>query len=394
MTRVPPSFDILVVAFAAHRGASPRGARTRAIVRALETRGASVRLIAPPATETNGDRGATAASGRKTASPAQWLVERGKRAAAAVLVDKHEPRARREAARLPDARGALLIGAPFSPIAYAARTLTRSGTPYVVDVGDPWVLTARPEDAPSRIAGRRARTLERHLWDGATAGIVTTFPQADALHRDVRADLPLLVRPNGYGDKFRDLSGRYGTPARRDGVLRLAHFGMISSPRLDVSTVLRKLAAAGRWHRVELHQYGPVWNDQLDGLPEPIEVVRHTVLPWEQVVRLAPTFDAVVVVGNHNSAQMPSKAVEYMTLPTPRLAVVNGQADDALTRYLDGRPGWLVAPHDASDLPARLDAFVRARIDGELAPPLSEGWTAVSEQLVTFVLDQLSRGTE
>lgn len=392
MTNETDDVDVLIVAFAAPRQASPRGARTRAIVRALTARGATVRVIAPAATASPDAPPATGTRGRAIEVPKRWLVERGKRAAASILVDKHEPRARLETLRLPRAGGALLIGAPFAPIGLAARALTRTGTPYVVDVGDPWVLTARPEDAPRGIAGRRSRRLEAGLWGGAAAGIVTTLPQADALHRTVRADLPLLVRPNGYADEFRGLAPSDPPSSPQRGVLRLAHFGMISSPRLDVSSVLRRLIASGRWDRVELHQYGPVWNTQLDGLPDPIKVVRHAVLPWDQVVKLAPTFDAVVVVGNHNSAQMPSKAVEYMTLPTPRLAVVNGHADDALTHYLEGRPGWLVAAHDADDLAARLETFVRTRIDGELAPPLSEGWTAVSAQLATFVLDHLPSG--
>ncbi len=230
------------------------------------------------------------------------------------------------------------------------------------------------------------------MWGRAAAGIVTTKPQADALRHSVRADLPLLVRPNGYADRFLEPAGPIKPSGARTDVLRLAHFGMISSPRLDISSVLRRLAASKRWTRIEFHQYGPVWNAQLDGLSDPIEVVRHSVLPWNDVVQLASSFDAVVVVGNHNSAQMPSKAIEYMTLPVPRLAVVNGHPDDAMTQYLEGRQGWLVAPHGSDDLPDRLSGFVRARDEHELKPPPSESWTAVSEQLATFVLGQLSYG--
>ena len=76
----------------------------------------------------------------------------------------------------PSARGALLIGWPFSPIYLAAVRLVAAGVPYAVDVGDPWVVTANPGDW-GRVWGRfrgRARAAETFLWENAAAGVVTT----------------------------------------------------------------------------------------------------------------------------------------------------------------------------------------------------------------------------
>ena len=98
----------------------------------------------------------------------------------------------------PSGRGALLIGWPYSPIYIAASHLVAAGIPYVVDVGDPWVLTEpAPPRGPRRLSVLRAKAAETFLWRHAAAGVVTTEMQASGL-RALFPDLELLVRPNGY----------------------------------------------------------------------------------------------------------------------------------------------------------------------------------------------------
>ena len=68
--------------------------------------------------------------------------------------------------------------------------------PYVVDAGDPWVLTSsRPE---ARAIGRVEAQSRIRLWDGAVGGVVTTDAQARALASIFPSSL--LIRPNGFSD--------------------------------------------------------------------------------------------------------------------------------------------------------------------------------------------------
>ena len=114
------------------------------------------------------------------------------------LFDECEPLARRRSATGSlTGLGAVIVGWPYSPLYYGAQRLVATGVPYVVDVGDPWALTAKKATAEwKRIPGAR-REAERFVWEHAAGGVVTTATQRDAL-RELFPRLALLCRPNGY----------------------------------------------------------------------------------------------------------------------------------------------------------------------------------------------------
>ena len=90
-------------------------------------------------------------------------------------------------------------------------------------------------------------------------------------------------------------------------------------------------------------------------------------------VALARNFDAPIAFGHPNSLQMPSKAVQYLTLPVPRVAITSGARDDALADYLADKPGWLCSELDSPALAERLgDHISRPWSADGLAPPASE----------------------
>jgi hypothetical protein len=92
------------------------------------------------------------------------------------------------------------------------------------------------------------------------------------------------------------------------------------------------------------------------------------------------------VVGNRDRKQLPSKAVDYMTLPIPRAAVTEPAADDALTAYVSGRPGWLVVSPRAADAAIAVRDHVERRwAPDELALPDSESWASVADTIAAFV---------
>ena len=366
---MPPR--VLVVSYYAANPLTPRGARSQAVAAALSAR-ADVRLIAGP----------------DPAGPRPWwhpardraLFELGSR----WLIDPLEPWSWKAlAGRSFAADAALLVGYPFSPLVVAGRSLRRASIPYVLDVSDPWAATRADGRRPT-LRDRRGAALERKLWSGATAGIATTAAQADDI-RELAPGLEILVRPNGYTDV-----PAAPAPPRRpaDGELRLGHFGSLYAPRVDVGGFLERLGESGRWRRVVVHQYGRDHYHRLRRLSSNIAVHEHEPVPWPDVVRLAAAeLDLAMVVGNTDARQLPSKAIEYLTLPVPRLALSSGQAGDALAGYVAGKPGWLTLDVDDADAAARIASHVdRSWTADELAPPAGESWSRVASELADFIL--------
>jgi hypothetical protein len=358
--------SLTIVAFAADRPMSPRGERALAVAEtAAQT--ADVELITP----------IRAASLRGRARPLA-------RVAGPVMLDRWEPEAwwtlRNRRAR-PD--GALLVGFPFSPVYWAARWLVQRDIRYVVDLGDPWALTLPPDQRP--VMGRmRAARCESFVWRFASAGVVTTQLQADSLRRLFPA-LPIVVRPNGFRPAIPPTSTGGRRPVR---TLRLAHYGSLYESRLAIAPLLSGLAACGRWDSVIFTQHGEDWTGALRGLPPRVQLQLRASLPWDQVVATACEHDAAVVIGNRNPAQLPSKAVQYLTLPIPRVAVVGGQPSDALTDYVCDKPGWTAVRWDAcAEVAGNTVASHLARVWSlrQLAPPASESWREVAAVLVDVV---------
>jgi hypothetical protein len=299
------------------------------------------------------------------------------------MLDPFEPWARKALRHgRPGLDAALLLGYPFSPLVVAAKILKRQGVPYVVDTSDPWALTR--ESAATSIWHRRRAAAERALWEYATGGIVTTDGQGRAL-RAVVPGLDLLVRPNGYNDV--EMPAPSPRAESRDE-LRIAHFGDLYAPRIDVSDFLRRLATSQVWRRIVLLQYGRDHAGVLDGLPDGIRVEMRVPIPWRDVVRSSATeVDVALVVGNTDPRQLPSKAIEYMTLPVPRLAVTSGAPGDALSDYLTGKPGWLVLDVGATNAGPLLAQHVcRDWTTERLSPPPEDAWNRVASEISSFVL--------
>ena len=369
---------LVVVSYLASAPFAPRGIRTRAVVSALSER-CDVDLIAGPVS-TGGGPSSTHAGRSLLRRTANFVHS-------SLLLDKHELWSRQQfRGWSPAAAGALLIGYPFSPLAYASRRLEALDIPYVVDIGDPWVLTlAGGEPATKNLARMRARVVERRMWEGASGAVVTTDRQAEAL-RSLFSRLPILVRPNGLTPLASD--GPSPTDARVGTRLRLVHFGEIHAPRLDFGPFLNRLAQSGRWEAVEFHQYGSDWTGTLTNQRD-VEVEFHTPREWVEVVAEAHRYDLAVVVGNRDPSTLPSKTVSYLQLPIPRLAVVGG-VHDAVATYVADKPGWIVVDVDSDEAPAAVAAHLETRWSpAELAPPESELWQHVGDEIAAFVVRAL-----
>jgi hypothetical protein len=372
---------LIVVSYLAHSPFTPRGLRTRSLLEGLRREWA-VDLIAGPgesAVASESPQGRRSL-GRRALSLAHSTV----------FLDKVEPWSWwRFRTWSPAADGALLIGYPFSPLVYAGRVLSSRGIPYVVDVGDPWVLTARTPalHGPSRVRGRAAET---RLWADASAAIVTTRGQRDALQAKF-PELPVLVRPNGLDVPSRIASTAISrSRAHSSAVLRLAHFGQITPARVSIAPFLEALASSGRWQRVELHQFGPDWTGELAAQSAAL-IVYHGQVPWPELTAAAVEYDLALVVGNLDGTQLPSKAVAYLELPIPRLAVVRDLTSDSLAGYVADKPGWLTLSLGTADLATRVhDHVSRHWAWKDLRPPETESWHQVTEAVLRFLWPALS----
>jgi hypothetical protein len=376
---------LVVVSYMADAPFSPRGIRTRMLLEALR-HDWKLELVAGPATsKPYATRSRVAPSFVRTISRV---------AHSSVLFDKHELWSRhRFRSWHPDAGGALLVGFPFSPLVYASRRLAECGIPYVVDAGDPWVLTAALPDVRS-LARLRGRAAEYRLWAGAAGAVVTTQAQAQAL-RALFPKLRILVRPNGFApaDHSRAKMAIQRPVHERGSRLRLAHFGDISSVRVDIASFLEQLARTRSWSEIEFHQYGTDWTGALGGLRD-VRVVFHQPRPWSEIVSAAGKYDLAVVVGNRDPALLPSKAVAYLQLPIPRLALVGAATDDAVTQYVADKPGWTVVQvHvDGADGADKIRTHLsRKWTAAELAPPATESWVEVTTEIRRF-LDAVLNG--
>ena len=363
--------SLIIVAFAADQPWSPRGER------ALEVCAAALR-IAPTVLISPSPSGFARRNLRRLTHVVSPLV-----------LDPWEPEAwwtlRRRRER---PGGALLVGFPFSAVYWAARWLVSEDVPYLVDLGDPWALTLPMGERPA-MGGSRAARCERFVWRHAAAGLVTTRLQAEAL-RELFPELPFIVRPNGY--RRTRCVARTPSQSRESErrTLRLVHYGNLYEPRLDIVPLLAGLARSGHWDSVVLTQQGEDWTGALRAAPPEVQIEFTRPRPWEDVVEAAGQHDLAVVVGNRNPAQLPSKVVQYLTLPIPRLAVVGGKPSDALTEYVRDKPGWLTLPRDTpTDLAA---CAVAAHVQRdwrpeELLAPAQESWDAVAGVLLDAILN-------
>ncbi len=370
-------FRLALVSCLAHEPYEPRGVRTRAILGELERR-CSVDLVARP-------RGRERAISSRARQLSGYLLR-------SVLIDRFEPWSRQRFGNWnPEADGALLVGYPFSSLAFASRSLSALEIPYVVDVGDPWALTARRPDTHA-LALLRSRRAETRMWSGAAGAVVTTAAQRDALQ--VRfPELPVLVRPNGLEI---GVPGSAPRSARSDlETLRLVHFGSTNRARIDVRPILNRLARAGPWRRIEFTQFGQFgadWQRTLRGLAAEVDVRLQHPLPWSEVVRRASEFDAALVIGNVDPSMLPSKVVGYLSLLIPRIAITSDPERDAIGTYLRDQSGWLVLRPDSPDAAELVRRHIsRNWTPAELAAPASESWEAVAEEVADFVLATLGR---
>ena len=365
---------LLMVSFCnAINSDSPRAIRTRVLAASLGAEWVVSRSGSPVA------RGSRRAGWR---GPARVVA---RRLHPWLFVDRFEPTARRWATGWqPDGDAALLIGYPFSPLAFASKKLLAAEIPYVLDLGDPWALTAA---APliHGLARLRARRMEAEMLSGAAGVIVTTEGQATSL-RNLLPTTPILVQPNGLSESELVCKGPVSSRSQPENFLRLAHFGQVHAARIQIGDHLRGLLSSGAFQSVELHQYGTISDGQLRNLPAAVQLVTHASVLRSEMAKLAAQYDGVLAIGNLDPQQMPSKVIDYCALPAPRVAFVGKLADDSIADFVRDKPGWLVVSAATPNMAAVVWEHLRRDWSAEqLAAPPSLGWLVAVEEIQRFL---------
>jgi hypothetical protein len=365
----------LVVVSRAHRAFSPRTERAGRVCE--ELRGLGWDCVRWPQTQAPGP--AVSAKGRPVRRRLRELAERH------LLLDRFEPLgiAGQGALRRLRADAGYLVSPMISPSVIAAKVFRSRGVPYVLDTGDPWEIDP---GAPTHGIGKvRVRKSEEALFRAAAGIVVTTGAQATSIEARFPG-IPLLIRPNGFQAVAMGSAAESG--GRDPEVLRLVHFGRFDpGVRLGPLPFLEALADSGRWSRVVLTQFGPDRHQ----LPEPgrpdVAVEARELVPWSEAVREAGRHDAALVIGNlpERKMQLPSKAIEYLGLPVPRIALCSG-TDDALYRHAVDLPGYLVLTSTDGEAGPKVAAHLGRGWDpDQLRPPESESWDSVAPAIAVFV---------
>lgn len=147
--------------------------------------------------------------------------------------------------------------------------------------------------------------------------------------------------------------------------------------------------------RVRFANYGSVDRPDLLQADDPAVLIEvHEPVEWARACEIARGFDAAVVGANKNPAQLPSKAIQYLTLPVPRVAVTASSDPGELGAFAARRPGYIaVGVESPEDVPRLIGHLRRAWSDEELSPPPGDSWVAVAHQVVGFAVENWDAGS-
>lgn len=218
-----------------------------------------------------------------------------------------------------------------------------SESQWLVDIGDPYSLQIDPAPYNRSIYQWLSTWVERRVLENADQVSVTTESTADLYRRHFRAVEgnisvigPLLSLPEIA----------YVRP-EADGVVRIVFVGTLYRHLRSPVPAMQHFEALARAYpeqRYELHFYGAV-NDCGDILAEyaarmPGVVMVHGLVPRATVAEAMAAADALLNIGNHSTAQLGSKVIEYVAMGRPIINFVSID-DDASLNILRSHPSCL-----------------------------------------------------
>jgi FkbM family methyltransferase len=179
------------------------------------------------------------------------------------------------------------VAAPFSSLVLGAILARRWNVPLIGDLGDPWPLRSPAEARLERATIRRLAAL-----------VVTNERTADAYRDKVSPEVKILVAPNG-ADVLRRSADEVEPPL-------FLQLGTLSHLRVDAGPAFRALATLDREGLIRFRSHGEAW------VTFSPETAKHHlgVIPEREARELMRSASALLVVGNRNAIQIPSKVYE------------------------------------------------------------------------------------
>jgi hypothetical protein len=158
--------------------------------------------------------------------------------------------------------------------------------------------------------------------------------------------------------------------------------------KISIGGWLARVRRTAGLPRVRFANYGSVDRPDLLQSDDPAVVVEiHEPVEWARACEIARGFDAAVVTANDHPAQLPSKSIQYLTLPVPRVGVTASSDPGELGAFAAQRPGFISVDVESQEDVSRLISHLRRPwSDDELAPPADDSWAAVARQVLGFTI--------
>lgn len=297
----------------------------------------------------------------------------------------------------------------FSTTMFSAMPLgriwkARHGTPFVLDIQDPWLSTYYEDhpDVPRPPKYAFAHTLDRVLepWtmravDGLTAVSAAYIDTLRARYPWIPADRSVTLPFGASRLDFDLLSGasvRNTVFAPRDGHVHAVYVGrgghdMAPALRVLFTAVRRLRQADARFSRLRLHfvgtDYAPADRARETvtpiarecGVPDVVEE-RPTRVPYFEALQLLRDADLLLVIGSDDAQYTASKIYPYILAHKPLLSIVH--ASSSVGPIIRSVRAGEVVTFSSPDVSGAIDecaASLVRLLDGGLEPPATD-WAA------------------
>lgn len=237
-----------------------------------------------------------------------------------------------------------------------------TGVRLVLDMRDPWMLSARPPDSPDTLLHYKLDSfLERMVFTSADSFVVTTARFENYL-RDVRKKDRVFTIPNGYDETdFAALSR-----SRTDSKFVITYLGTIyleRSPRATLAAV-RQLIDDKVIDRqdIQVRFVGDVISDgarNIEQLSKKYElddvVMIQGMIPYPAALQEMVDADVLLLLAPNQPYQIPAKAFDYIGAKRPILALTEDGATADLIKTV--KVGKIVGPEDVDGIKAAITEF-------------------------------------
>ena len=258
------------------------------------------------------------------------------------------------------------VAAPFSALIVGALLARRWKAPLIGDIGDPWI-GAGPAEA--RLAAWTMGRLD--------SLIVTNEATASACRPQLAPGTRTIVAANGADRLWR-------APAAPDEPPLFLQIGTLSRVRTDPVPAFRALAELDRRRLIRFRSHGEAW------VPLAPDLARyhHGVLGEDEARNLMGSAAAVLVVGNRNPIQIPSKVYEVARSEAWGLFVSEHQREPGAAVLRASGHGVVCANDEEAIAAGALTIVERERCGERPRPSADHTWEETLGRVVGLVEDR------